>query len=132
MDITLRRTDYYPDCTLGIMTVGGFQAYSIERPWLNNKKAVSCIPKGVYKFVPHNWESSAKFKFAKVWRLLDVPNRTAILIHNGNTSKDVIGCIAVGSIRGSLGGKHAVLNSRETLDKLRAIIGEHGGTITIR
>lgn len=65
---------------------------TIERPWLENKNGVSCIPEGSYvmKLVdtPHH---------GFVYEVQDVPNRTAILIHVANVMTDLEGCIGVGS-----------------------------------
>jgi len=35
---------------------GEFICYSLERPWVDNKPFVSCIPKGVYTLVPHEYK----------------------------------------------------------------------------
>lgn len=90
---------------------------TIERPWLDNKKMVSCIPDGTYKFAKHSGE-----KFKNVWEILDVPDRTAILIHSGNTMSDVQGCVAVGSSFFDNG----VLQSQTALDKLRKEMPDDG------
>lgn len=59
-----------------------------------------CIPVGDY-LVNLVW--SPKFKSYKP-RLEDVPHRSGILIHKGNSVKDTLGCILVGnnSIKGHL------------------------------
>ena len=78
------------------------EIFTIELPWLDNKKNISCIPAGIYKCTPY---SSKKYK--DVWQILDVPNREAILIHSGNFASeikligsyhkpDTEGCILVG------------------------------------
>lgn len=65
---------------------------TLEPLWRGNQKNLSCIPPGNYVCTKHNGE-----KFKNVWRLLDVPGRSDILIHSGNTvSKDTQGCILVG------------------------------------
>lgn len=131
MQITVERLHSTEDCTIGRMTVDGYEFFTVERPWMFNKPKISCIPIGKYKFVPHGWESDAKTKFRRVWRLLDVPGRSAILIHGGNTSQDVIGCLAVGEKRGTLNGREGVIKSQTAIEKLRKIIGQRGGEITI-
>jgi hypothetical protein len=42
---------------------------------------------------------------------LNVPNRSEILIHTGNSDADSLGCILVGRTIGSINGKPAVLLS---------------------
>ena len=92
---------------------GEFLCYTLEEPWRGNMRRVSCVPSGDYECVKHNGS------FKNVWRLLDVPNRTAVLIHSGNTLADTEGCILVGMSFGEIKGKPAVLQSQDALDMLR-------------
>jgi hypothetical protein len=126
----LTRTLYAKTHTEGHLQGKGMVFQTIERPWLDNQREVSCIPTGKYRVVPHNW-NGGNFRFAKVWLLQNVPNRDGILIHVGNTVKDVIGCIAVGMERGTLGGQPAVLSSSHAIDMLRTLIGEKPTWLTI-
>ena len=104
MLLTLERA-YLPHCTIGELHVPGFQTFAtIERPWLGNKAFESCIPEGVY-----DCQKFSGNHFKDVWQLMDVPERSYILIHQGNKSEHVQGCIAVGQ---SLSTKdYAVYNS---------------------
>ena len=75
-------------------TVGHLAAlgiFTLELPWLENKKAISCIPTGDYLMV---WGWSPRFK-KNFWRI-GVAGRTGILIHKGNFLRDTSGCILVG------------------------------------
>lgn len=93
---------------------GQFLCYTCEKPWLNNSPKTSCIPTGTYDCIPH--DSAAH---PDTWEITNVPNRSAILIHNGNTDVDSEGCILVGDSTGVMNGLPAVLNSVKTLDMLR-------------
>lgn len=93
---------------------GSHLCYTIERPWLDNQQQVSCIPPGIYTCVRYS-----SMRFPNVWEVTDVPNRSAILIHAGNTMNDLRGCIAPGSAFADFDGFPAVINSRPTLDRLR-------------
>lgn len=90
--------------------------HTMELPWDANQPNVSCIPAGEYEVQPY---SSARHP--NVWEVTNVPGRTAILIHNGNTEEDSLGCILVGQSAGELDGEPAVLNSDACLDMLRGI-----------
>ena len=115
----LKRKKYSTTSTLGIW----YDSYdkelcrTLENPWRNNLRSVSCIPEGTYickKF------SGSKYK--DVWELQDVAGRSAILIHNGNIEEHTHGCILVGQRWGFIGDEEAVLASKNTLDKLRQIL----------
>lgn len=113
----LNRQPSAPDGTFGYIADEGNTVYcdTCELPWLNNEPDKSCIPIGDYNVVRHN--SAAH---PNVWELQNVDGRTGILIHNGNTEKDSLGCIIVGNGYGTLYGLPAVLNSNITLKKLQA------------
>lgn len=117
--LVLRRTHRLKDVTLGEMSWDGkFLCYTLEDPWQDNKRRVSCIPEGVYKCVPHGWNNEP-VKFKRVWEITGVPGRTAILIHAGNTAENTIGCILCGLARGEINGNRAILRSQEALNLLR-------------
>lgn len=65
-------------------------ACTIELPWKQNAKRISCIPEGIYTL---RRRYSEKFKWHLV--LLEVPERSGILIHPANDAlKELQGCIA--------------------------------------
>jgi len=64
---------------------------SLELPWLENKRRISCIPEGSYKAKKH-----ISPRFGQSLWLQDVPNRSEILIHRGNFYTDILGCILIG------------------------------------
>lgn len=85
--ILLRR--YYEDRTEGkwIFPDDSY-TYNLELPDLDNEPFVSCIPEGVYKVCAdktgrHQW-----------FRYQDVPNRSAIEIHEAHTVDHLEGCQA--------------------------------------
>jgi hypothetical protein len=121
LELTLRRVYSGNDCTIGILThEGNVLASTLELPYLNNQLRISSIPTGRYKCIHHDGD-----RFKDCWRLLDTAPRTAILIHSGNTAKDIEGCILVGERTGKLQGKKAVLNSRKALNDLKEFIGRN-------
>lgn len=90
---------------------------TLEDPWKNNEVGRSCIPEGTYECAPHTGT-----KYKDVWLVKDVPGRSAILIHQGNTQEDTRGCILVGRRFGRLGRKMAVLDSVSALNTLRGVL----------
>lgn len=90
MVLVLSRT-YFPDGTNGKLDCEGkFICSTIELPWINNEKKVSCIPEGKYLL---RKRYSRKFQ----WHieLVDVIDRHFILFHPANNAqKELKGCIA--------------------------------------
>jgi hypothetical protein len=88
---------------------------SLELPFLNNQKTISCIPKGIYNCTPR----SSK-KFSKHFLVQNVPGRSTILIHVGNYPKDTTGCILLGyECNFSVLHKHInITQSRDSLKRL--------------
>lgn len=85
-----------------------------EDPWAKNKRLISCVPEGEYKVTKHNGD-----KYKDVWILNNVPDRSYILIHSGNTIRDTQGCILVGEYFTDFDGLPGIANSLPTLNKLR-------------
>lgn len=83
-----------------------YQCWGLERPWLDNKRRVSCIPVGTYDYRMYN--STPTFNYSLI-HVLDVPDRSEILFHRGNYKEDTSGCILLGS-------SYAHINSDEYLD----------------
>ena len=96
-----------------------FECFTLELPWKDNQRRVSCIPEGEYKAIKHH---SPKFGNS-VW-IQDVPNRSEILIHPANYVRQLLGCIAVGSDLKDIDsdGLEDTTNSRNTMDKLLSFL----------
>lgn len=78
--------------TFGVLIVKHIPfAITLEDSWINNKKEISCIPNGSYLCKRTNSP-----KFGETFMVQDVPNRTHILFHKGNTMEDTQGCILIG------------------------------------
>lgn len=117
-----------PRATLGRLHVNGAHCcFTLEPPWRGNARDVSCIPAGTYKgkVLP-----SPKFK-RDLPELLDVPGRSQILIHAGNTTRDTLGCILVGLARDADAAR--VNDSRLALtDLFKALAGHREFWINIK
>lgn len=115
MELLLKRT-YYPVGTNGILTVNDVRVcHTIELPWKNNRRIVSCIPEGIYAL-----KKRFSRKFSWHIELLDVPDRELILIHPANYAlKELKGCIAPVF---KLSGAGVGFQSRAAFGKLRESI----------
>ena len=117
MKAVLYRTQKTKEVTLGILVIGTEIIYTLERPWVDNKSNISCIPTGKYNatFLPR----SASGKYKNVFHVTPVAKRSGILIHNGNLVTHTKGCILVGTSHGILLNQPAVLGSRTAMRKLQ-------------
>ena len=110
--------------TFGTLTVGNFECYTVERPWLNNKVAESCIPEGKYELRPDRYNRGGY----NAYKLMDVPDRSQIKIHVANTTDNVIGCIGLGKILTQIDDKWAVGYSKkafgEFMEEMNGEVGE--------
>lgn len=115
MILFLTRT-YFPEGTNGtLMCEGKLVCHTIELPWKNNEKRVSCIPEGKYFIRKRH---SQKFK----WHIevIDVENRSFILFHPANNAlKELNGCIAPVT---KLSGPGLGLMSRKAFEKLKTLV----------
>lgn len=110
MSLYLLDRVYLPDRTLGSIysPQGGLICKTLELPWLENKRSVSCIPEGKYRVtkekpIPHDDPSTDEDEsggriYRNYWhfRLHNVPGRSGILIHRGQVPSHSQGCILVG------------------------------------
>ena len=115
LELFLKRLYAKPSHIVGQLgTIDTYIADTLERPWLNNQENISCIPAGRYEV---QMLFSEHFQ-RKLPHLLNVPNRTNVMIHPGNTVNDSEGCILVG--KNSAPG--ILTNSRDISDKLNAML----------
>ena len=119
--------------TLGTFTITKnnavtFTCKTIELPWKNNERKVSCIPDGVYRTIRHRSQS-----YGECFWVQDVPGRSEILIHHGNYAAsinpktgtpDTKGCILPGEKHADVNadGIPDVTSSVNTMKKLREIL----------
>ncbi len=128
--IKLLRVERGNEATLGVIVVAGKAVcWTLEEPWRNNKADISCVPEGKY---PLKLEFSPS-KGRQLWTIKDVPGRSYVRIHTGNTVDDTEGCPLTGTRPGYLNGKRAVLGSREGFkDFMAAMSGSGKAEIEIR
>lgn len=96
-----------------------FYCKTIELEVDCNKIRDDAIPPGYYD-VEKRWSEKYKWHF----HIKDVPGRSYILIHNANFSRQLLGCIAVGSSHVDIDkdGLTDVTSSRSTLKRMNKIL----------
>lgn len=131
----LTRFAYTPQGTFGRLAVAGKEFYTVERPWLDNKSNVSCIPEGTYALKMRDSgvvTRSTGGAYSRGWEVTNVKGRSFIMIHPGNTLEDLQGCISPGKALGAVNGKWGVLSSRPAFDELMSLLkGQDVWNLTI-
>lgn len=104
--------------TIGILKIDKeVFCYTLEPADMLNKANVSCIP--VQQYICQRVQSP---KFGETFEITNVPGRSHVLFHSGNTVGDTLGCVILGSTVGKLKGQRAVLNSGKTFEQFMAIM----------
>lgn len=96
--------------------------FTLENPQ-RSTTVDSRIPAGTYQCGPYSSP-----KFPNVWEITKVPERTAILIHAGNTEKDTTGCVLVGL---SATNKQ-IGSSRDAMAYLEKFLGKNNFVLEIK
>lgn len=99
---------------------------TLELPWRNNQRGVSCIPAGKYQTF---YAASSK---GNCYRLAGVLGRDGILIHAGNWAgdkakglrSDVEGCILLGLRRGPVSGQDGISNSKQAVEVFKEFMNK--------
>ncbi len=111
---TLQRV-YQNDCTVGMLNLGNFRCFTLELPWKDNQKNISCIPAGVYKC-----NKILSPSLGECIEIYGVSGRDYIRIHAGNYTSQIQGCVLVGASLTDINhdGTPDVTSSRNTLAEL--------------
>lgn len=127
-NVTVIRTLTSPTGTFGVIQFPGESLYTVERPWLENRGGVSCIPTGLYRC---RWTLSPRLK-KFTYEVLNVPNRTGIRIHAANFPNQVIGCIALGERIGTIDGRSALLLSAPAVRRFNLTMAQKEFQLEVR
>lgn len=115
MELLLKRR-YNPEGCNGQLFLGKEQiCETIELPWRNNKRSISCVPEGRYRLVRRYQHQRGDHLM-----LAHVPQRELILIHPANFAlRELQGCIApVTKCTGPGKGNY----SRIALERLQSLV----------
>ncbi len=121
IEAKITRTRSLKTCTVGILYIQTrnlrWSCRTLELPWLDNQPQISCIPEGVYTCKRFN-----SAKFGETFHVCDVPGRSGILFHAGNTAKDTRGCILLGVGLNLSGGNAYLEASRAAMTTFRQML----------
>ena len=96
VNLLIIRETFTDKSTIGKLFVNGeYFCYTLELPYRDNQRRISCIPSGEYKVRLRLARESATRDYLHLL-VQDVPNRTYILFHRGNRPSHTKGCILVG------------------------------------
>jgi len=124
INLLILRDTFTDNSTIGELFVNGERfCDTLELPYRDNQRSVSCIPIGEYKVRLRYPRESATRNYLHLL-VQDVKDRSYVLFHRGNTAKDTRGCILVG--QGSQ--QDIVYNSTLAMDLLMKEIINLGGT----
>ena len=96
INLLLIRDTFTEESTIGELFINGERICdTLERPYFNNLRNISCIPEGVYPVRLRLPRESATRDYIHLL-VQDVPDRDWILFHRGNYPYQSQGCILVG------------------------------------
>ena len=108
INVSIIRLEESNHGTIGVLRINTqVICCSLEPPDRDNKPDISCIPRGTYTARRVNSP-----KYGNTFEITQVPDRTHILFHPGNTVGDTRGCVLLGQSFGFLDGRRAVLSSK--------------------
>ena len=123
INLLIIRDTFTENSTIGKLFINGeFFCDTLENPYINNERNISCIPAGQYKVRLRLARESATRDYLHLL-VQEVPSRSYILFHRGNTAKDTRGCVLVGQSR----EQDRVNNSRLAMDLIIKEILNLGG-----
>ena len=104
--------------TFGVLRFGAVPfVLTLERPWQDNEPNLSCIPPGRYRC-----GRVRSPKFGETFEVQNVPNRSHVLFHRGNTTDDTQGCILVGEEFSGTWEKPMIVSSQRGFLELMTLL----------
>lgn len=125
----LMEREYYDDGVHTKITFpDGEVMWGAERPWVDNKRSLSCIPEGEYSIGYRRSpvvERTSGGDFTCGYEVENIPNRSYIMFHVGNWPlKDSDGCILIGE-KGWDGDQPVVWSSRAAFKQFMSKMNKH-------
>jgi hypothetical protein len=114
--VLILKRNYFPEGTNGKLECEGkLICNTIELPWKNNERRVSCVPEGKY-FLSKRYSKNHKWHI----EVRNVAGRSGILFHPANNAmKELNGCIAPVT---KISGAGLGLMSRKACTTLKTLV----------
>ncbi|MCK9239400.1 DUF5675 family protein [Desulfocurvus sp.] len=127
-EVEIVRLEESPQGTLGALCVDGqLLCLTLEPPERQNRRDVSCIPAGRYRCA-----RTVSPRFGETFAVRDVPGRSGIIFHGGNTVADTRGCVLLGERFAPPGAARGVQDSRRAVAAfMEALRGHDAFRLTI-
>jgi hypothetical protein len=105
-----------------------WECWSLEAPWRDNQRHISCVPPGLYELVRHSGQ-----KYKQTWALQNHEigvgvdpqedlTRYWCVLHGANWAHELGGCIAPGLSMVLEGGAPSVRSSRAALAHILGLL----------
>lgn len=118
MRLDLIRVGQSDKGTFGVLRLGQVPfALTLEEPWRDNQTNISSIPAGSYLCL-----RTRSPKFGNTYEVMNVPGRSHILFHKGNTLDDTQGCILVGEEFSGTFDKPMLVSSQRGFSEFLALL----------
>lgn len=124
-------------CTVGNWYHGDeLICHTMEKPWLQNKNDISCVPAGLYDLLPRVSPKQGKTYYLSNPKLnvtLDTPGtRTYIQLDVANKQSELLGCIALGESFDVWSSEQVVTNSADAKKYLMEMLAGGNHTLEIK
>ena len=124
IELLLVRDTFSENSTLGELSLNGVRICdTLENPWKDNIRNISCIPEGEYDVRLRYPRESGTRDYLHLL-IKGVPDRSYVLVHIGNFVHQTKGCVLVGLSS----SQDVVNNSKLAMDLLMKEIINLGGT----
>ncbi len=114
-DLVIQRL-YRGHGTYGWMRLNDVVVHTVERPWVDNRPYISCIPEGRYFCSPRRYNKGGY----DAYEITNVPGRTHILFHKANKPGELAGCVAPNLELRFVKGEGRGVNSKGAFDAFMA------------
>lgn len=119
--VEITRLEESGEGTFGVLRVNKrVTCVTLEPPDVENARNVSSVPAQQYRCARH-----VSRRFGETFALANVPGRSGVLFHPGNTAGDTQGCILLGRSFGAPDEGRRVQGSRNAFEDFMRLLKGH-------